>query len=687
MTGRAYAVAGGKGGVGKTTTVVNLGVMLRVAGHRVAVVDADLGMANVATVLGIDHEPTLHDVLAGDSTVGEAVIEEPDGFGVVPGSPSLDGFAAADPEGLEDVIDYLVTDYDFVLVDTGAGLSFESVLPVGMTDGVVLVTTLDQAAIEDTAKTAEIVELADGTVLGAVLTRVRDEVDIESVADELDTDILGVIPEDPAVQDSIDDQKPLITLDSDAPAATAYRELGTVLLDRSEAKTGVETEIEAEAVDRDETTDTDAESNINADEAVDVPDLDGDSEGGTDSESESGSGSAGDTDDRGEEGEDEVGPGETAEHADGDVGDQLDSEALATKDGRAGTTDTTTSTDGIDDERGDVTSSDDDAVLDDASAASDEPGPEEPVNDDLLGGLSEGSIGTGADSDDGDDFLEDEDPTDAEDYTSDGDADALTDDPPNDPSSEASGPSTEAATSGRDTDLDVDLDSPDPDANDETDTEAGTEVTFESDADELAEPTAAVRAGETDVPTNSSDVESLDDGSDADTETETNPDSGAIDGDFDDDGSDEPIPMDDGNAVAPGRPTTEVDDVVDAARGAESIVDEIEVDEAEGHTGDGADHQETASDSLEESSVAETEEETLAAADSADSEPVEDDKSDTGDDIDADESEVIDESESTEGGISIPEAPSEDDAAVDEEEAPEEESSRSILSRLLNPFG
>ena len=257
MTGRAYAVAGGKGGVGKTTTVVNLGVMLRVAGHRVAVVDADLGMANVATVLGIGHEPTVHDVLAGDADTLEAVVEEPDGFGVVPGSTSLDGFASAEPEDLEQVIETLIADYDIVLVDTGAGLSFESVLPVGMTDGVLLVTTPDRAAVEDTAKTAEITDLAEGEILGAVLTRARDDVDldIDGIADQLGMEVLEVIPEDPAVQASIDDQKPLITLDPQSPAATAYRSLGNALLEHVES--GLETDQVEEDAQSDQTADPD----------------------------------------------------------------------------------------------------------------------------------------------------------------------------------------------------------------------------------------------------------------------------------------------------------------------------------------------------------------------------------------------------------------------------------------------
>lgn len=231
MTGRAYAVASGKGGVGKTTTVVNLGVMLRVAGHDVAVVDADLGMANMAAFLGVEHEPTLHDVLADEASLDEAIVEDPEGFAIVSGARALEGVAVADPTRLGDVIETLAESFDYVLVDTGAGLSHESVLPLGLTEGVLLVSTPDPVAIEDTKKTAELVDLAQGTIVGAVITRVREDTDPESIAEQLGTELMGAIPEDPAVSASIDARRPLIINAPDSDAAKAYRQLTISLTD------------------------------------------------------------------------------------------------------------------------------------------------------------------------------------------------------------------------------------------------------------------------------------------------------------------------------------------------------------------------------------------------------------------------------------------------------------------------
>lgn len=225
MPGRVYAIASGKGGVGKSTTVVNLGVMIRSGGHTVAVVDGDLGMPNLATLLGVDAPVTLHDVLAGEAAVDEAIVEAGDGFSVIGGSDDLDEFAAADPGELGSVISALVETHDFVLVDTSAGLSYEGVLPLGIVDGIVLVTTPEETAVSDTAKTAEFAETIDGRVEGVVVTRADDATDAEGIASDLNTELLAVIPEDDAVGSSTGAGEPLLAHAPDSPAAIAYRGL------------------------------------------------------------------------------------------------------------------------------------------------------------------------------------------------------------------------------------------------------------------------------------------------------------------------------------------------------------------------------------------------------------------------------------------------------------------------------
>ena len=231
MAGDVFAVASGKGGVGKTTTVVNLGVVLRRANHSVALVDADLGMANLGTILGVDGEHTVHDVLSGDVSLEEALVEEAPGFAVLAGSRDLAEYPDADPKGLRDIVALLAEDYDVVLVDTGAGISYEDVLPLGLVDGVILVTTPDPAAVADTAKTAELTALAEGGLQGVVVTHATPTTDATHVASEVGVDLLGVVPLDAAVRESTAAGRPLEAMAPESPAAEAYRELAEALLE------------------------------------------------------------------------------------------------------------------------------------------------------------------------------------------------------------------------------------------------------------------------------------------------------------------------------------------------------------------------------------------------------------------------------------------------------------------------
>jgi septum site-determining protein MinD len=227
--GRVYAVASGKGGVGKTTTVANLGAILAAGGHETAVVDADLGMGNLAGALGIDpgDGPTVHDVLAGTASVAEAVREGPDGLTVLPASSDIDAFGDAVPENLERLLG--AVDADVVLVDTSAGLSHDSVEPLRVADEVLLVSTAEPPALADTERTREVADRLGTPVAGAVVTRVRDGTDLGAVSERLGVAVRGEIPEDDAVTEAAAAGRVLVSTDPDTPAIRSYRRLAADL--------------------------------------------------------------------------------------------------------------------------------------------------------------------------------------------------------------------------------------------------------------------------------------------------------------------------------------------------------------------------------------------------------------------------------------------------------------------------
>lgn len=221
---RVCAVASSKGGVGKTTTTANLSATLAAAGYDVAVVDGDIGMANLGDQLGVTPTgATLHDVLASGANVEAACYEGPHGMTVVPGGTELEAFSEADITRLGRVVGSFA-DRDFVFVDTGAGLSHETALPVGLADEVILVSTADRDSLKDTEKTRTLAEKLGADVAGVVLTRVRPG-DTPGDASPLSAPVLGSVPEDTALHTASTEAVPVTDFDAESPAAAAYRSI------------------------------------------------------------------------------------------------------------------------------------------------------------------------------------------------------------------------------------------------------------------------------------------------------------------------------------------------------------------------------------------------------------------------------------------------------------------------------
>ena len=229
MGGHCLTIAGGKGGCGKTTTVINTAYALAELDYDVVAVDADLAMPNLHSLLGTSHSPTLHDVLA-DSEPLEAAVDTSGEVAAVYGDPSLDRYTDADPAGLRTVAQRLGTAFDVVVLDTAAGVTHETMVPCGLADDVVLVTTPKARGVADTTRTKEMAEHVDGRIPGVVVTRADDPTG-EEIAAKLDTELLAAIPDDPDVVGT----EPVVTEAPDSSVAAAYGRVAATLADLVEA--------------------------------------------------------------------------------------------------------------------------------------------------------------------------------------------------------------------------------------------------------------------------------------------------------------------------------------------------------------------------------------------------------------------------------------------------------------------
>lgn len=236
---RVLAVTSGKGGVGKTNISVNLAVGLARKGHKVMLMDADLGLANVDILLGIRPEFDLYHVITGSKTLDEVIIEGPHGIMIVPAASGIGRMAeltVTEHAGLIRAFSDLGTLVDYLIIDVAAGIS-DSVTSFSRASQDVIVAVCDEpASITDAYALIKVLNREHGVTRFQVLcNRVADGkhgrklyATLAAVADQyLDVSLgyLGAIPEDPKLLDAVRQQVPVTSLYPYSQAGVAFRSL------------------------------------------------------------------------------------------------------------------------------------------------------------------------------------------------------------------------------------------------------------------------------------------------------------------------------------------------------------------------------------------------------------------------------------------------------------------------------
>jgi flagellar biosynthesis protein FlhG len=150
---KTLAISSGKGGVGKTTVTVNCGLALADLGKRVLLVDADLGLANLDILAGVEVRRTLAHAIHGDATLNELLVDVAPGLQLLPASSGvlkLERLSHDQQGKLAAELHELAARYDVVLLDTGAGITENVLFFDSIADEVLLVTTPEPTAVTDT---------------------------------------------------------------------------------------------------------------------------------------------------------------------------------------------------------------------------------------------------------------------------------------------------------------------------------------------------------------------------------------------------------------------------------------------------------------------------------------------------------------------------------------------------------
>lgn len=211
---RIVSVISGKGGVGKTTLVANVGAVLADLNYDVLILDANLTTPNLGLHLGMALFPiTLHDVLKGKTTIHNAIYKNERGLKVIPAGIGINDLKGIDARDLPTIMIDLVGDVDIILIDAAAGLGRETLAAMESSDETIIITNPDLPSVTDALKSIKLAEQVGTKVLGVVVNRVRGkphELTRSEIENMLEIPILAEISEADAIQESISKRTPLV---------------------------------------------------------------------------------------------------------------------------------------------------------------------------------------------------------------------------------------------------------------------------------------------------------------------------------------------------------------------------------------------------------------------------------------------------------------------------------------------
>ena len=236
---KIIAVSSGKGGVGKTNVSVNLAISMAKQGKEVILLDADLGLANVDVLLGLNTEYDLSHVIRGERTLEEVIVEGPSNIKVIPASTGVSEMANLSPAeqiGLINAFSDLSCSVDSMIIDTGAGISDPVMNFCGASQDVIVVVHDEPASITDAYAFIKVMSRKHNVSKFHILANMTHDASegrelfmkLSKATDRfLDVvlNFIGAVPYDGKLRKSIQYQRAVIDAFPNSPSALAFKRI------------------------------------------------------------------------------------------------------------------------------------------------------------------------------------------------------------------------------------------------------------------------------------------------------------------------------------------------------------------------------------------------------------------------------------------------------------------------------
>lgn len=229
---RIIVTTSGKGGVGKTTVTANLGMALARLGRQVALVDADFGLRNLDLLLGLENRVvyTAIEVFAGECRLEQALVKdkrEP-GLVLLPAAQNRNKEAVS-PDQMQQLSSALTKVYNYVLIDSPAGIEKGFENAIAAAKEAIIVTTPEIASVRDADRVVGLLEAQGIKRIHLIVNRLRptmvqvnEMMSVQDVQEILAIPLIGVIPEDERVIVSTNRGEPLVLAENPSLAGIAF---------------------------------------------------------------------------------------------------------------------------------------------------------------------------------------------------------------------------------------------------------------------------------------------------------------------------------------------------------------------------------------------------------------------------------------------------------------------------------